>query len=276
MGSFASSHAEAGNSSQVAAVSAAVVAAIGATVILGWNLGSESLIAIHPGSAAVQYNTALGLLCSSVSLWALVCGRRRLATVLAASVLLLAAATAVEYLASVDLSIDTAFFNTLAGRHVSGRMAPNTVTAFVCIAVALLLVAAGRRWKHVPGVPGGRDFRPWGWSVEVAASLCAVVVAVGAVAFTGHLANIPSAYEWSPGHPIAVLTTVAFLALAAGVIAAAWHDDRGSGIRAPDAGIRMPGWLPAPVFVLLMSLCGMIAKCAVAHQPYRRLAGSAA
>ena len=238
MASVTTSHGETRIGSQVATACAVVAAAIGVTVILGWNLGSESLIAVRPRYTAVQYNTSVALLCSSVALLALVCRRRCLATIAAGLVFLLAGATAVEYLAVMDLSIDTAFFNALAGRHVPGRMAPNTVTAFLCVAVAMLLLAWRTSWKR---------------GVEVAASLCAFVGAVGAVAFTGYLANIPSAYEWSPRRPIAAMTTVAFLLLATGVIASAWH---GTG----EERRRAPRWLPAPLFVLLMSLCGMIAK----------------
>ncbi len=221
-----------------AVTGAAIAAAIAAVVIIGWTAGSEPLINLRNGFTPVQYNTALSFLGCSLALLAVVRRRTRMATLAAGASALLAVATGFEYAAAVDLHIDTVFFNQLVADNIPGRMAPNTVVAFLCIASALLSLA----WRsRVPR------------AVDVAASLAAFVAAVGAVALTGYLARIPSAYQWGRERPIALLTTVAFMALAMGAIAAAWQgceDDRR----------RLPRWLPAPMFVLLMSLCGMIAK----------------
>lgn len=242
-------HAKANRAEMTAVLCAGAAAAIGATAILGWNLGSERLIAVRGEYIPLQYNTAVAFLCCSLAVLALVSGRQYLATVAAAIVFLLATTTAIEFLAAVNLPIDTVLFNQLVADNIPGRMAPNTVAGFVCVSAALMLLAWRSRWRYAS---------------EVAASLCAFVAAVGAVAFTGYLANIPSAYEWSPGHPIAALTTIGFPLLGAAGIAAAW--DPGGDRR------RSLRWLPTPVFVLLMSVCGMIAK---ALWDTSRIAGAA-
>src|ERR1051326_7004356 len=87
-----------------ASACAAVAAAIAIMALLGWNLGYETLMALEPGFIPVQYNTAIAFLCCSLSLLVLSEGGRRwLAAVAATSALLLAAATATEYLFGADL-----------------------------------------------------------------------------------------------------------------------------------------------------------------------------
>lgn len=211
---------------------------IGGMVILGWNLGSESLIAVRPGFIPVQYNTALGFLACSLALLALVRSQKALATLAGGGIALLAAATAIEYLANIDLHIDNVFFNQLVADNIPGRMAPNTVAAFLCIGPALLLLARGWRWQ---------------WAASFSTSLAAFVAAVGLAGFTGYAVDIPSAYHWTAGRPIALLTTVAFVALAVGTISFACH-------ASTQALERFPGWLPAPAVVFVMALCGLIAK----------------
>lgn len=229
------------NPAQTASVICALITtALGTAVVVGWNIGSEKLIALETRFAAVQYNTALAFLCCSLALLALLGRRARLATLASSAAFLLATATALEYMVPRIFfahRLDVLFFKRLVENQAPGPMAPNTVVAFLLISVAMVLLAWRKKWRA---------------ATHIAASLAAFVAAVGAVAFLGYLANIPSAYHWSSRRPIAATTTVAFLVLAAGVLAATCYD---SGDRR-----RWPRWLPAPVFVLLFSFSAILAK----------------
>ena len=162
-----------------AVFSAAIAGAIGATVVLGWYIGSHTLIGGVGEYIAVQYNTAVGFLCCAAALLAVERGWKRVTTAAAAFFALVTLATAIEYLTSRNLHVDTLFFSCIVGDNVSGRMAPNTTVGFLCVTVALLLLAFRTEFRQ---------------AIDAAASLAAFVAAVGAVSATGYLAHLPTAY----------------------------------------------------------------------------------
>ena len=105
---------------------------LGAAVLLGWYTHNISLIQIRPEFVPMQYNTALGFFLCGFALFFLFLDRERTAGVFGLAIMLIGGLTLIEYVWTVDLSIDQIFMHHYITTKTShpGRMAPNTALCF--------------------------------------------------------------------------------------------------------------------------------------------------
>ncbi len=133
--------------SAIAAASA--VCALGGLALLGWLLDLPLLRAVLPGHVAMKANTAIGMLLAGAALMS--CVRPawlplRFSGAASLAVLLLGAATLLQYAAGLDLRIDTLLLDdpdALARGRAPGRMSELTATSFV-LAGSIGLMACKR------------------------------------------------------------------------------------------------------------------------------------
>jgi hypothetical protein len=200
--------------------------ALGAVVLLGWYLHEPALIQVNPAFVPMQYNTALGFALAGLALLLLVWSRPRLAAGPGVAVLLVGVLTLIEYIFGVDLHIDQLFMQHYIDLETSspGRMAPNTALCFSLTGSAILVAA----WR------GGRPGTP-AWI----ATIGAIIIGLGIVAFAGYMIGVESAYGWGHLTRMAIHTAAGFMILGAGFVALAW-----AGEKQGADGQRLPRWIP--------------------------------
>jgi signal transduction histidine kinase len=128
--------------------SAIAVTAMACVVLYGWAFRVERLMSVFPGLVTMKVNTALGLGFSGISAWLQLPGKflprtRSSARFFALLVVLIGAATLVEYAFGANLGIDQLLFSDpkgSVGTSSPGRPAPMTATAFIAIGLALVLL----------------------------------------------------------------------------------------------------------------------------------------
>ena len=124
--------------SRVRVLGGAALVGVGAMVLVGWATGNRTLMSLSPDWVTMKANTALGLLVSGVALL-LLGAESRAATetrrLLALFVVLLGAATLLQYVAGIHLGIDELLFNDMAAVRTSqpGRMAPASALCFMLL-----------------------------------------------------------------------------------------------------------------------------------------------
>ncbi|MBA3672884.1 MAG: hypothetical protein H0W68_12805, partial [Gemmatimonadaceae bacterium] len=211
------------------------VAALGAIVLVGWYAGIPLFTQIAPSFVAMQFNTAATFVLAAVALSALVTSRMRIALLAGVAVLLVGGVTIAENLTGWSAGIDELLWRAGADRDAMGelsrarlsapgRMAPNTALGFVLVGLAtLLLVQPGR-----------------GRFVQLASSAVVAILAtsLGAVALSGYLIGVPTAYGWGHLARMSVHAAAGMALLGCGFLAATMQ-----------VGLRqqMPvrGWFPA-------------------------------
>jgi signal transduction histidine kinase len=192
-------------------LAASAVITLGVLVLLGWALDLTALKSLRPGWAAMRPNTALAFVLAGLSLWSgrIEAGKGQalwLAQAGAVAVFLLGALTLVELLGSWDLGVDR-LLSAGIPEHPNAvlRMAPNTAFNFTILGVALYCFAR----------KGGTRLLGMAHFLTVLASLVALV------ALVGHAYHIDSLYQVDLRHaPMALHTSVGFLALGAGILGA--------------------------------------------------------
>ncbi|MBF0126479.1 MAG: PAS domain-containing protein [Magnetococcales bacterium] len=183
---------------------------LGLGVLVGWHAHVPSIVQFSPSSVPMQYNTAVGFLCSGVGLFAL--DRRYVtpATALGLLVALLGGLTLAEYLWGLDLGIDELLmrhFITVKTSH-PGRMAPNTALCFLLTGLAIL--RRGPFPTHrVPWLGTG--------------TLGGIVITLGFATTLGYYAELEEAYAWLRYTHMALPTALGFIGLGAGLAAWAWR-----------------------------------------------------
>ena len=215
-----------GGLSLAALVLPAFTTLLGATVILGWYLGSRTLIQILPQFVPMQYNTAAGFLLGGASLLALRANRHRMARVLAGIVVSIGVLTLFQYVSGVDLGIDELFMDHGITTKTSspGRMAPNTALCFTLLGLAVLRRARGVSLSPVV--------------------LASLTFGLGTVALSGYLMQLETAYGWGNLTRMALHTAVGFMVGSLGLLLSIWDAD------ATDES-RLPDWLPFPTAIAI-------------------------
>jgi diguanylate cyclase (GGDEF)-like protein len=193
-----------------------VVVLTSAVVLVGgWVLGHSVLRNIVPGTVGMKALTAVGLLCASLSLLAVLTPaagrvRRRIHRGLALVVLLLGALVLGEYIFGWRLGIDELLFVDHEGRAAGitypGRFAPTTAVNFILVGAALLML------DHAPR----RGWRP----AEVLVLPAALVACMSIIGYTY---GIPAFYGPGSAAKMALNTALCFLALAVAIVLARPH-----------------------------------------------------
>ncbi len=190
---------------------AVAVMAMGALVLTGWALNVEALKTVLPGFASMKANTALGLVLAGAALWLLADEgaaqwRRRAGLAGAVIVTLLGLLTLGQYLFGANFGIDQMLFRETPGAVLTGqpgRMGGNAALCFVLSGGALLLLGARAR------------ARVWlAQGLTLAAQLIALTALVGYVYGVTYLSRLASSTN------MALYTALAFVVLAAGLLAA--------------------------------------------------------
>ena len=127
---------------------AALVMATGALVLVGWVLGIEPLVRLHPDYNPMRFNTALCLVASGGGLWFVAIRgskwRGRLARWLGVLVFAIALLTLAEHLFDWDFHIDQLLWRDVLSPSQPGRMVPLTAIFLVWAGVFLILSASKR------------------------------------------------------------------------------------------------------------------------------------
>ncbi|PIQ97874.1 MAG: hypothetical protein COV67_01900 [Nitrospinae bacterium CG11_big_fil_rev_8_21_14_0_20_56_8] len=191
---------------------------VGLLAIFGWYGNFVKLFQWVPGTAPMQFNTALGfvgggaaLLCANGNrIW----GQRLWAAVPA----VFAGVSLLEYLWPIDPGIDRWFIEPYVLDQVAhpGRMAPNAAVAFLLTAGAL------------GSARGGGDLRLW-----ITGILGSLSLSLGMVALGGYLIGLKSAYAWGSMTSLSVNTAAGFIVLNIGVIRLAWENTVETGAGGP-------------------------------------------
>ena len=219
----------------------AVAAGIAIVALSGWLLNLPLLASYGASLATMKANTAVGFILTAAAAWLVQSARtdgwrRTAASVLAILVVLLALSTIAEYLLEQDWGIDEILLrDTTAepGTYASGRMGANTALGLGFCNAAILLFAT--RWRRS----------------AVLGQLCAVVVAcIALVAVLGYVHSVSSLYAVRSYTQMSVPSTIAFLLLAAGLLAIYPTLGPMSSVTSPYAGgIMMRRLLPATLTI---------------------------
>src|SRR6267142_1745800 len=190
-------------------VAGAFAAAVGAIVLAGWAFEIAPLKSLAPGLGNMKANTAACFALAGAALWFL--GNpvasagwgRRVAAVLSAFVLAIAAATLGQDLFAWNAGIDQLLFrdSAVGAGQFAGRMSSVTAVGFMLAAGSLLLLARRR-------------------IVSAAQVLAAAVGILAALALLGYLFGATALSSARPFASVALHTALAFLMLGAGLIAA--------------------------------------------------------
>ena len=136
---------------------AGLSAILGASVLVGWALGIDSLTRVLPGLATMKPNTALAFLMAGVALWSIRDGRPagRWAVGLSLAVAAIGGLTLFEYASGVHLGIDQILAHEPpngVGSLSAGRMHPATAFDFLALGLALALIAVDRGCRTAHGL----------------------------------------------------------------------------------------------------------------------------
>ena len=113
-------------------------------VLLGWLIGSQLVVQLHPDFHPMQFNTALGFLFTALAFRFLIAKRRGVAEVFAYALLVLYTLTLVQYIFGVNFRIDTLIVDpfVLEEGAAPGRPGANTTVCFLLMGAGILLVAS--------------------------------------------------------------------------------------------------------------------------------------
>jgi len=197
-----------GVTGRVVRICGAITAGAGVLALVGWALNWDTLKAMGPNYIPTAPNTALlfALLGSAVlarEVWPASLGIHRAATAAGLFSAVVAGVTLTGF--ATGLNIDDWLFITtrMFGAVPIGRMSPITAFCFILAGVSLLLLECrARTWAAIPG---------------------ALITLVGAVCLMGYLFGAPLLYGGTV-IPVALPTSLAFMALGVGLIAAAGSD----------------------------------------------------
>jgi diguanylate cyclase (GGDEF)-like protein/PAS domain S-box-containing protein len=222
------------------AVASGLVALAGALAVLGWVTDDIFLQSPIPGAGSIRFNTGLGLFLSGIALW-LLCAYpgSRFAQwssgIATAAVTLIGGLTLFEYVADINLGFDEYFFvDDAAPMQYPGRMGAVAAVIFVLLGIAMFLLNAKVRSRWVEGL-------------TIAAMLNALIPALG------YMYGSSSLYHHPYYGTVALPTTLAFLVLCTGILAA--RPNRGVMALLTNksaGGITARRLLPAAIFIPLL------------------------
>ncbi len=208
-------------------------------VIASWYAHWSRVLQMVPGSAPMQYNTALCFVFLGAGLLLLTLRRPRAALLAAALSAGLAGLTLLEYLGHWDLGIDELFHKPFfeAQTAYPGRMSPLAAVCFTFMGAAVAL--CGTR-------------RPSARRITAAAALSCVAGVIAFVALLGFAAGIEPAYSWGSYSAMAVNTALVFIVVSTGVIGWSWQ-------LAARINTNFLRWLPLVGSVTLMAMVTVVA-----------------
>jgi PAS domain S-box-containing protein len=217
-----------GRSTHVAVSSAAFLATLGMSVLVGWSFHIGTLIQLLPQLPPMMKNTAACFVLIGTALFLQEIRRLRgVATTCAAFVGVLGLLTTAEYVFNVDIGTDQLLGPDLFEFKDSnpGRSAPASAICFVLSSLSLLLATRSISGRST-------------WTLGLVGS---IVFAVGFATALEFSLGSSEAFGWANFTGMAVHTAVGFCALGLGLLALAWQ--------AADRRRGTPSWLPVSVLI---------------------------
>lgn len=213
------------------------VALLGLVVIVGWFVGSRTLVQVHPAFVPMQFNTALGFVLCGTALLLRSANRVGQASLLAGLVCALGILTLTQYLTDTSLGIDELLMKhyITTGTSNPGRMAPNTAVCFTLTGLLAL----------VPLLHWPRSIRS-----VLRVVLASLTLGLAVVALAGYFTGLETAYGWGSLTRMAVHTSLGFVAISIAVLCLSWRADI-------SRDRWLPRWLPvvSAVAVTTASCC---------------------
>ncbi|MDP7398918.1 MAG: hypothetical protein QF541_18765, partial [Lentisphaeria bacterium] len=232
----------------------AIVALVGALVIVGWYVGNHFLIQVQPGSPPMQFNTALALILAGVGILNAVTWEVRpvsLGTGLLCTAL--GGLTMAQYAGGGDFGIDEFFFahDVLDRTGPAGRMGPNTALCCILAGLALLLTCLPRTSQR---------------KISTIGLLGTLQIAISGVGLFGYVSNPGSAYGYGDANRMGVHTAIGFIGVGIGTLAYAWSVT-------VSRAWEVPRWFSALAGVcsLTVTLCLWLSLAAQEKQQIDRL-----
>jgi PAS domain S-box-containing protein len=188
------------------------VAALGASVLVGWIFDITALKSVFPGLVTMKANTAMGMLLCGGALMLLSRGKvsnpiRLTSAVVAVVVIALGTLTLGEYLFGWEFGIDQLLFHDAAnptGTSQPGRMSPATAFCFLLAGCSLWMASR----------PPALRFR-----LPILAALGVTVIVVGGLALIGYATDVLFSLRWWNYTGMAIHTAAGFLLLGCGLLA---------------------------------------------------------
>lgn len=223
-----------------------VISLFGAVVILGWVMKSTTLVRVEVDFPVMQFNTALCLVLSGISIFCLDRANKWLIITPAIGVGIIAGLTCLEYLFGVDLKIDTIFIQPFTYDHAAhiGRMAQNSAFSLLLTTAALIYFGFARKTERFLAIP--------------VALIGSFIVSVGAIEFIGHISHLKMAAFWGTSTQMAIHTGFCFILTGTALVLATWRDSN-----AP------PRWMPIPVFAALSVIAVTLWQAVLTYQSFQ-------
>jgi CHASE3 domain sensor protein len=220
------------------------VALFGLLDIASWHEHWRAILQPVPGSAPMQYNTALCFIILGIGLVLLTTRWVKIAPGLGAVAAFIPIVTVVEYASGWDFGVDQVLFKPFfeAATGFPGRMSPLASVCFILAGTGIVL-AGGKKRRAV--------------RLALAGMTGCIIMVVAFVALVGFAFAIKSAYTWGSYSAMAVNTSIVLLVLGAGILALSWQIAR----RENSDFLR---WLPATGSVTLMAMITFVSAINIA------------
>ena len=216
----------------------ALLAGLALLVMTGWWLHVPYIVQGGTDYVPMQFNTALSALLIAAALRLLAAGRRNLALLPLAPVVVFCVASLLEEYTGLMLGTGEWLVQhgIVAEGVMPGRMAPNTATAYLmaCLGIAL--------------APAGGKANPSRWTATWACGFVTTMIAL--IVLAGYLMQVPVLRGWGAFTPMALMTAVAMLLIGVGLGAGGSEYRRVLTQRA--------GWLPLVVAVAAIGVSMMV------------------
>ncbi len=172
---------------------------LGLTVVIGWYIRNTTIIQVEAAFVGMQFNTALAIAASGLSLVFLAFQHRKSAFVCALFAGIIAGLTMVEYLFGVDLNIDQLFFryNLPYPMQFPGRPSPNTAVALALTSTCLCLMSFA--YTYIANL--------------LSQIFSALTFSIAVVVLFGYLTGLEEAQGWADFARMALHTSLAILVL---------------------------------------------------------------
>jgi PAS domain S-box-containing protein len=216
----------------------------GAAVLIAWNLHFIPLIQVAPGQPPLTRQAALCYVLNGAALALLAMGRRRVAFVCAAIVLLLTVAIGLEYALHRDLGVDRLLGNGYIreGAEPAGRMSPVAALCYFLCSAALLAMSIRKLGPYTSAIAG---------------IIASMLIAVGSVlSLVYSLTHMP-VYGWGHFRHISMQASLVVTLFGAGILLLALQESR--------MKKTLPDWLPLAVALGLAAATVGVWQALIVH-----------
>ncbi|WP_374601334.1 PAS domain S-box protein [Arenimonas sp.] len=216
----------------------ALLAGLALLVMTGWFLHVPYIVQGGTQYVPMQFNSAVCALLVAAALRLLAAGRRNLALLPLAPVVIFCTASLLEEYAGLVLGAGEWLVQhgIVAEGVVPGRMAPNTATAFLLASFGIVLAPAGGKGS------------PARWSATWACGF--VISMIALIVLAGYLMQVPVLRGWGAYTPMALMTAIALLLIGVALGAGGSEYRRALSQRA--------GWVPLVVAAAAIGVSLMV------------------